>query len=63
MRNLTLVVVIAIIGAMLLIPSAPSFGQARPSGQPECQALRDRLTEHAKLSDGVRRTIADRATR
>jgi hypothetical protein len=37
-------------------PAAP-----RPLTDAECQALRDRLAEHAKLSDGVRRAVATRA--
>jgi len=49
--------------ATLIISSGPSLAQTRAMSQAECQALRERLAEHAKLSEGVRRTVADRATR
>jgi len=44
-----------------LLQAAPIAGQPRPLTDAECQGLRDRLAEHAKLSDGVRLAVAGRA--
>ena len=63
MRNTAALLLTATVGATLFISSGPSYAQTRALSQPECQALRERLAEHAKLSDGVRRLIADRVTR
>ena len=45
-----------------LLPAVPSAAQPRPLTDAECQSLRARLAEHAKLSDGVRRAVATRAS-
>lgn len=37
------------------------LAQTRTLSDTECRALRDRLAEHARLSDGVRRDLASRA--
>jgi hypothetical protein len=44
-----------------LMQAVPAAAQPRPLTDAECQSLRARLAEHAKLSDGVRRTVATRA--
>lgn len=53
----------AMICACLLWPVGLAMGQTRPLSQAECQALRERLAEHARLSDGVRRMLASRVAR
>lgn len=52
-----------LLGASLLGQAGMALAQARPIPQAECQALRARLTEHAKLSEGVRRAVASQAAR
>jgi len=54
---------VVMIGACLLWPAGLAVGQTRTLSQAECQALRERLAEHARLSDGVRRMLASRAAR
>lgn len=44
-----------------LLQATPLAGQTRPLTDAECQSLRDRLAEHAALSDGVRLALATRA--
>lgn len=44
-----------------LLQAAPIAGQPRPLTDAECRGLRERLAEHAKLSDGVRLAVAGRA--
>jgi hypothetical protein len=40
---------------------APVWGQARTVSDAECQSLRQRLSDHARLSDGVRRSLGSQA--
>ena len=51
------------VGTYLFVDAGPSLGQARALAPPECQALRGRLAEHAKLSEGVRRALASQVAR
>lgn len=44
-----------------LLQAVPAVAQPRPLTDAECQNLRARLAEHAKLSDGARRAVATRA--
>lgn len=44
-----------------LLQAVSAAAQPRPLTDAECQGLRARLAEHAKLSDGVRRAVATRA--
>ncbi|MGH7341392.1 MAG: hypothetical protein ACREKH_12955, partial [Candidatus Rokuibacteriota bacterium] len=44
-----------------LLQAVPAAAQPQPLTDAECQSLRVRLAEHAKLSDGVRRAVATRA--
>ena len=44
-----------------LLQAVPAAAQPRPLTDADCQSLRARLAEHAKLSDGVRRAVATRA--
>jgi hypothetical protein len=46
---------------LLLVQAAPALAQAPTISDAECQALRQRLGEHAQLSAGVRRLVASQA--
>jgi hypothetical protein len=52
-----------LLGVYLLGQAGMALGQPRPITQAECQAIRGRLAEHARLSDGVRRAVASQAAR
>lgn len=48
------------IGVTSLAASTDGLAQARTLTEAECRAVRERLAEHARLSDGVRRDLAGR---
>lgn len=54
-------------GCLMLVPWALAGGsalaQTRTISDTECKTLRERLAEHARLSDGVRRTLTAQAAR
>ncbi len=49
------------IGLTNLAASTEGLAQTRTLTEAECKAVRERLAEHARLSDGVRRDLANRA--
>ena len=51
------------VGVSLLLSAGLVLGQTRPPSQAECQVLRERLADHAKLSEGVQRIVAASAAR
>jgi hypothetical protein len=68
MRANIRVFVVALLGVSLLLQARTGLAQApqarpQPPTPAECQALRERLVEHAKLSEGVRRALATQAAR
>ena len=60
MRSRALLTAILTIGACLA-QTGPTVAQTAGISDAECQSLRPRLTEHARLSDGVRRAVAAQA--
>jgi hypothetical protein len=46
---------------MWLFPSPPAVAQGRVVSDAECQNLRQRLADHARLSNGVQRFVAAQA--
>jgi hypothetical protein len=56
MRRHTVMMTAFLIGAWLA-QGAPGLAQPRSISEAECQSLRQRLSEHARLSDGVRRSV------
>ena len=50
------------LGVCLVLPVTDTSAQPRLS-QAECQSLRERLADHARLSEGVRRALASAAAR
>ena len=48
------------IGLTSLAASTDALAQTRTLTEAECRAVRERLAEHARLSDGVRRDLASR---
>ncbi len=61
MRACTLWVVVLTLGACLT-QVGPALAQVPAISDAECQNLRQRLAEHAQLSDGVRRAVAAQAS-
>jgi hypothetical protein len=57
MRARTLLVTCLVVGAGIN-HTADARAQTRPISDAECQSLRQRLGDHARLSDGVRRAVA-----
>lgn len=51
---------VAGIGLTSLAASTDALAQTRTLTEAECRAVRERLAEHARLSDGVRRDLASR---
>ena len=51
------------VGVSLVLSADLVLGQTRPPSQVECQMLRERLADHARLSEGVRRAVAASAAR
>jgi hypothetical protein len=60
MRVCTLVTAVLTLGACLTHVS-PALAQSSGISDAECQSLRQRLAEHARMSDGVRRAVAAQA--
>jgi hypothetical protein len=60
MRVLKLFTALFTLGACL-VQGGPALGQGATISDAECQGLRQRLAEHARLSDGVRRAVAAQA--
>jgi hypothetical protein len=58
MRTTTTVLMVLTLG---LAPGGPALAQAPSISDAECQSLRLRLSEHARLSDGVRKAVATQA--
>ena len=63
MRGAMRFIMAAMIGGQLAVPTEGVLGQTRALSQAECQALRERLAEYAKVSDSVRRMLSGRAAR
>jgi hypothetical protein len=49
-----------VIIALSALPGLDAFAQTRMPSEAECQALRQQIAEHARLSEGVRRALAAR---
>jgi len=60
MRASKLLTALLTVGACLA-QGGPVFAQGSSISDAECQGLRQRLAEHARLSDGVRRAVAAQA--
>lgn len=60
MRAFRLLTALLTVGACLS-QGAPALAQGSTISDAECQNLRQRLAEHARLSDGVRRAVAAQA--
>ena len=60
MRASKLLTALLTVGACLA-QSGPAMAQGSSISDAECQSLRQRLAEHARLSDGVRRAVAAQA--
>lgn len=60
MRRHTVIMTAFLIGACLA-PDGPVLAQPRSISDAECQSLRQRLSDHARLSDGVRRSVGVQA--
>ena len=60
MRRHTVMMTAFLIGAGLA-QGGPVLAQPRSISDAECQSLRQRLSEHARLSDGVRRSVGAQA--
>jgi hypothetical protein len=61
MRSRAGIITSILIGA-LLGQSGTSLAQTRAISDAECQTLRERLSSHAQLSEGVRRSVGIKAT-
>jgi len=60
MRAYTLLTALLTLGACLA-QGGPALAQGASISDAECQSLRQRLAEHARLSEGVRRAVAAQA--
>ena len=60
MRSRALLTAAFTIGACLA-QTGPAVAQTAGISDAECQSLRQRLSEHARLSEGVRRAVAAQA--
>jgi hypothetical protein len=60
MRSLTLLRTVLTLG-VCVIQAGPVLAQGTTISDTECQGLRQRLAEHARLSDGVRRAVTAQA--
>ena len=63
MRDAIQVLSAVALGAALIVSAGAAQGQTQAPLQADCQALRERLADHARLSDGVRRALAASAAR
>lgn len=52
---------VLIVLTLVVAPSGPALAQTPTVSDPECQSLRQRLAEHAQLSEGVRKAVAAQA--
>ena len=60
MRAFTLLTTALTLGASL-VPVSVALAQSSTISDAECQGLRQKLAEHARLSEGVRRAVAAQA--
>ncbi len=60
MRRHTVMMTVFLVGAWVA-QGGPVLAQPRSISDAECQSLRQRLSEHARLSDGVRRSVGAQA--
>jgi len=52
---------VLIVLTLVVAPSGSALAQGPTVSDPECQSLRQRLAEHARLSEGVRKAVATQA--